>query len=430
VPRGRTRRLLHLGRAVGEMAAGAAAQGLLQWAKGERPSVAQLMLTPANASRLAKRLSTMRGAAMKLGQLMSMDGHGVLPAPFAQLLGGLRDRAHVMPTAQLMQVLAHEYGSRWHQRFRSFDEAPVAAASIGQVHRAQTQDGRWLALKIQYPGVRESIASDISNLALLLRTPGIVPAALNMQPLLERARQQLHLETDYVAEARAATAYRERLGDDPVLMVPAVHGDFCTAHILATSWAAGVSVDHVAHDGTSAYNRDRIATALCRLAVREFFDMRLVQTDPNFGNYLWCADTGRIALLDFGATETVTPARVAQLRELARALRAGSAAQVAAAALQAGLVGAEDAAAQTQGVVDLLLMAGEPLRQTGAYDFGASNLFARGFAQGQAQFFGAGYARTPPPDLVFLQRKFVGTFMLCARLKARVDLNAVFAPAL
>jgi aarF domain-containing kinase len=430
VPIGRTRRFLHLGRAVGEMAVSASAQSLKRWAQGERPDLRELMLTPANARRLATRLSAMRGAAMKLGQLMSMDGQGVLPAPFAELLGGLRDRAHVMPTAQLMQVLKREYGARWPQRFRSFDETPIAAASIGQVHRAQTTDGRWLALKIQYPGVRQSITSDINNLALLARTPGLVPAALDIKPLLERARQQLLQETDYWAEARAATLYRQRLGSDPVLMVPAVHSDHCTAHILASDWVAGESVDRVASNGTSPYNRDRIATALCRLAVREFFEMRLVQTDPNFGNYLYDANSGRIALLDFGATEEVTPARVAQLRELARALRAGDVARLSAAALQAGLIAPDDAPAQTQGVMDLMLLAGEPLRHIGTYDFGASDLFARGFDQGQAQFFGAGYARTPPADLIFLQRKFVGTFMLCARLKARVDLGEVFAAQL
>jgi aarF domain-containing kinase len=430
VPRGRALRFLHLGRAVGEMAASATAQGLLRMAKGDSPDFRQLMLTPANARRLARRLSALRGAVMKVGQLMSMDGQGVLPGPFAELLGGLRDRAHVMPTAQLMQVLQREYGARWAQRFRSFEEAPIAAASIGQVHRVQTADGRWLALKIQYPGVRESIHSDIDNLALLARTPGLVPAALDITPLLQRARQQLLQETDYGAEARAASRYRQRLGPDPVLNVPAVHADFSTAHILASDFVAGEPVDRLASNGTSAYNRDRVAAALCRLAVREFFEMRLVQTDPNFGNYLFDANTGRIHLLDFGATEEVTPTRVAQLRELARALRAGDVPRLTTAALQAGLLGADDAPAQTQGVIELMLLAGEPLRHAGTYDFGASDLFARGFERGQAQFFGAGYARTPPPDLIFLQRKFVGTFMLCARLKARVDLAGVFAAQL
>jgi aarF domain-containing kinase len=430
VPLGRARRFLHLGRAVGEMAASATAQGLRQWAKGEQPQLRELLLTPTNARRLATRLSALRGAAMKLGQLMSMDGQGVLPGPFAELLGGLRDRAQAMPTAQLMQVLKREYGARWPQRFRSFDETPVAAASIGQVHRAQTSDGRWLALKIQFPGIRQSIHSDINNLALLARTPGLLPAALDVQPLLQRARQQLLQETDYVAEARAATLYRQRLGADPMLMVPAVHPDYCSAHILASDFVAGESVDRMVSNGTSAYNRDRIASGTVRLAVREFFEMRLVQTDPNFGNYLLEANTGRIALLDFGATEEVTAARVAQLRELARALKTGDVPRLTQAALHAGFIAADDAPAQTQGVMELMQMAGEPLRHIGSYDFAASDLFARGFERGQAQFFGAGYARTPPPDLIFLQRKFVGTFMLCARLKARVDLGELFAAQL
>jgi len=426
VPQGRTRRFLHLSRAVGEMAAGAAAEGLQQLARGQRPDLSQLMLTPANARRLAERLSQMRGAVMKMGQLMSMDGQGVLPPQFAALLGGLRDRAHHMPATQLTEVLQAEYGADWHRRFRRFSFEPIAAASIGQVHRAETLDGRVLALKIQYPGVRRSIDSDMANLALLARTPGLMPAVLDPAPLLERVRQQLHAETDYRAEARAATEYRARLGPDPVLNVPEVHEDHSTAHILATDFAAGVAIDRLAVGEQPQAQRDHVASALCRLAVRELFQMRLVQTDPNFGNYLFDTASGRISLLDFGATEPVAPLRVEQLRELARALRDGDEERTRAAALSAGFIGAGDAPAQVQGVVGLMLMSGEALRHEGPYDFGASDLFARVFERGRAQFFGAGYARTPPPDLIFLQRKFAGTFMLCGRLRARVDVKRVF----
>lgn len=190
VPQGRAHRLLHLGRAVGEMAAGAAAEGLQRLARGERPSLQQALLTPANALRLAERMSQMRGAVMKLGQLMSMDGQGVLPPQFAELLGGLRERAHTMPATQLAAVMEREYGADWRRRFRRFDFAAVAAASIGQVHRAETHQGEVLALKVQYPGVRASIDSDIANLAWLARTPGLVPAALDLAPLLQRAREQ------------------------------------------------------------------------------------------------------------------------------------------------------------------------------------------------------------------------------------------------
>lgn len=427
VPEGRAQRLWHFGRAVGEMAASTAAQGLGQLARGRRPDMAQLMLSASNARRLAERLSQMRGAVMKVGQLMSMDGHGVLPPHFADLLGGLRDQAHEMPATQLTEVLEREYGSDWHQRFRRLSYKPVAAASIGQVHRAETHDGRVLALKIQYPGVRQSIASDMANLALLARTPGLVPAAFDLTGLLARVRAQLEHETDYRAEARAATDYRLRLGDDPVVYVPAVVDEHCTDHIVATDFAPGVPVDRLAHGGYTQAQRDHVAAALSRLAAHEFFRMRLVQTDPNFGNYLFDAASGRIALIDFGATEAVTPERVAQLRELGRALRADDGPRLAAASVAAGFTAAEDPAEQTRGVIAMMRMAGEPLRHVGVYDFGVSDLFARSFEQGRAQFFGDGYARTPPPDLLFLQRKFAGTFMLCTRLRARVDLEHVFA---
>jgi predicted unusual protein kinase regulating ubiquinone biosynthesis (AarF/ABC1/UbiB family) len=426
VPQGRARRLLHLGRAVGELAAGAAAQGLSKLARGERPDISQWLLTPANARRLAERMSEMRGAVLKLGQLMSMDGHGVLPPEFAQLLGGLRDRAHGMPASQLVAVLEREYGAEWHRRFRRFSFEPIAAASIGQVHRAETHDGRVLALKIQYPGVRASIDSDVANLALLARFPGVVPGGLDPTPIFERVREQLHRETDYRAEARAATDYRLQLGADPVLWVPAVHDDLSTEFILASDFAPGTPIDRLAADNTPQARRDELAAALSRLSVREFFEMRLVQTDPNFGNYLVDAASGRIALLDFGATEAVAPERVEHLREIGRALRDADAARLEMASVAAGFIGTGDPPAQVRGVIEMMLMAGEPLRHDGPYDFGASDLFSRVFAQGRAQFFGEGYARTPPPDLLFLQRKFIGSFMLCTRLRARVDLGAAF----
>jgi hypothetical protein len=118
---------------------------------------------------------------------------------------------------------------------------------------------------------------------------------------------------------------------------------------------------------------------------------------------------------------------VAQLRELGRALREDDMQRLAAACEIAGFTAAKDPPEQTRGVIEMMRMSGEPLRHVGAYDFGASDLFARSLEQGRAQYFGQGYARTPPPDLLFLQRKFVGAFMLCARLRARVDLEVVFA---
>lgn len=430
VPEGRAQRLLALGRALGGMTAHAAGSSAVRLAQGQAPAFGQQLLSPANARRLAERLSQMRGAVMKVGQLLSMDGHGVLPPHFAELLAGLRNEAHRMPPTQLVEVLERAYGPQWDQRFRRFSFEPIAAASIGQVHKAQTSDGRWLALKIQYPGVRQSIASDMANLRWLARTPGVVPAGLPataVTELLARVQAQLEHETDYLAEARAAMAYRERLGPDPVLTVPAVVEEHCSDGILAMEFLPGVPVDRLAQADVPQALRDHVATALSRLAVHEFFRMQLVQTDPNFGNYLFDASSGRIALVDFGATEAVTPQRVDQLRALGRALRADDVAGMAAASMTAGFTAPEDPRAQTQGVLALMRLAAEPLRSSEPYDFGRTNLLTRSFEQGRDQFFSTGYARTPPADLLLLQRKFAGTFLLCCRLRARVDLQALFA---
>lgn len=433
VPQSRVSRSLHLGRLAGELLAGAVAAGAGQLARGQRPSWANSLLTPGNAHRLTERLAHMRGAVMKVGQMLSMDGHGVLPAPFADLLARLRDQAYAMPATQLAEVLEREYGNGWHKRFKHFSFEPIAAASIGQVHRAETHEGERLALKIQYPGVRASIDSDIANLGLLLRLPGLTPPGVEVDSvlaqLLPKLRAQLHAETDYAAEALAATTYRERLGkelDLPELFVPRVHPEHSTAHILAMAFAPGQPVASLMQPGVPQAQRDRVAAALCRLAVKEFFGMRLVQTDPNFGNYLFDADTGRIGLLDFGAAQAVDDARVEQVRELGRALRQASRQRTHLAALALGLVHASDTPAQQASVVDLLLTVGEPLRASGPYDFGASTLVRDVFEQGQARFFETGYGQPPPADLLLLQRKFVGTFLLCAKLGARVDLGEVF----
>jgi aarF domain-containing kinase len=430
VPVGRVRRSLHLARLAGEVAASTVAAGVGMLARGERPTLPGTLLTPGNAQRLVERLSQMRGAVMKVGQLMSMDGDGVLPAHFSQLLSALRNQAHTMPATQLAEVLEQAYGASWHTRFRRFSFAPVAAASIGQVHRAETHDGQVLALKIQYPGVRSSIDSDVANLALLLKTPGLVPHGVDLTEVLNKVREQLHAEADYEAEAKHATEYRLRLGDHPDFTVPQVHAEHSTPQILAMDFIEGQPLDALMKPGAGQAQKDHVARALCQLAVHEFFQMRLVQTDPNFANYLFDANTGRIALLDFGATEVVSATRVEQLRELARALRNADRSRATAAAMATGVISPADSSAQVRGIMDLLMLIGQPLQAEGVYDFGGSGLIAQAFQQGQAQILGEGYGSPPPADLLFLQRKFAGTFMLCNRLGAKLDLREVFGAEL
>ncbi|MFP4147761.1 MAG: ABC1 kinase family protein [Halorhodospira sp.] len=429
VPSSRFGRLYHLGRASGDLALGIGWQGLREMMRGEEGSGA-IQLSPAHARRITQRLGRMRGAVMKMGQLMSMDGSDILGPEVAEILGALRQEADPMPLSQLDSVMRRELGRDWLQRFQTFDFTPIAAASIGQVHRAITADGRELALKIQFPGVRESIDSDLDNLGFLFRHMGGLPEGINLEPLLEEGRRQLHQEADYEAEADALQAYGEALGDDPELCLPTVHRDLTTPRVLAMDYVRGIPIDQLVEQEASSSLRDHAATLLSRLSLRELFEFQLVQTDPNFSNFLYHAERGQLVLLDFGATHRVGSELVALFRRMGRAARDRDRTALQGICEAMGYLRPDAPREEVRSMLDLLDMTSEPLRHNGPYDFGSSDLFERVYHRGRAMFFSDRFASTPMADTLFLHRKFMGTFLLCRRLRARVDLQAQLGPYL
>ncbi|ROU03446.1 ABC1 kinase family protein [Histidinibacterium lentulum] len=426
VPRTRIGRLARLGSLGAGLAGGMAAEGARSLARGERPRLPGMALTPGNAARLARELATMRGAAMKVGQLLSMEAGDLLAPELAEILGRLRETADTMPPRQLKEVLSAEWGGDFLRRFRSFETTPIAAASIGQVHRAETRDGRVLAIKVQYPGVAQAIDSDIRNLAGLMRWSGAVPKGLDMGPLLEAARVQLHEEADYRREAAALARFGGLLAEDPEFAVPAVAEEFSTRRILAMDFLPGEPVEALAREAAEV--RDRVAAALIRLVLRETFELGLMQTDPNFANYRYDPGTGRIVLLDFGAVQEIAPARAAQLRELLRAALADDGGAIRESFAPLGLTDAATPPHHVGTMVEMARMASAPLRQAGAFDFGASDLVARLRAKGMEIGLAGDFATVPPVDVLLLQRKVAGTYLLVARLGARVELSVLMAP--
>ena len=201
VPSSRLSRIGRLGSLAGRIAGNVVSQGAGQLLRGEKPALSSLLLTPKNISNIADQLASMRGAAMKLGQLISMDAGDFLPEELAVILGRLRDDADPMPKDQLIATLNQSWGEKWQDDLLYFSFAPIAAASIGQVHKVITMDGRMLAVKVQYPGVKKSIDSDVDNVATLIKLTGLVPKSLDINPLLQEAKTQLHQEADYVREA-------------------------------------------------------------------------------------------------------------------------------------------------------------------------------------------------------------------------------------
>lgn len=399
------------------------AEGARRLADGERPHLRDLLLTPSNVGRIADRLAHLRGAAMKLGQIISMDAGDLLPAELTAIMARLRDSAQHMPPAQLQKVLVREWGPDWRTRFQRFDLHPIAAASIGQVHRAITRDGRELAIKVQYPGVSESIESDVDNVATLLRMSGALPKGLDIAPLLSEAKRQLAEEADYEREGEQMKLFERLLADTPEVIVPTLDPQLTTSRILAMTFLSGLPIETLETAPQAA--RDTAVRTLMTVVLRELFEFGVMQTDPNFANYRVQPGTGRIVLLDFGAARPVGPGTSEAYRSLLGAALAGDKDAVRAAAVSAGFLGSAAVARHRRRVDDMIEVILGELNRPGPFDFSE-----RGFVSGLRDpglEIAADTAawHVPPADILFVQRKISGTALLAARLKARVDVRGL-----
>lgn len=426
VPSGRLSRLARLGSLASGVAGGMLAEGMRQLAQGRRPSVRDLLLTPGNARRVAEQLAQLRGASMKVGQLLSMDAGELLPPELSEILSRLRSDARPMPMSQLVSVLAANWGEGWEKHFQRFSFTPMAAASIGQVHAAQALDGRRLAIKVQYPGVRQSISSDVDNVATLLRLSGLLPKTLDVGPLLDEAKRQLHDEADYLLEGAYLMRYRSLLATSPEYLLPEMHTELTTGSILAMSYVEGVPVESLLE--VPQVERDRLLALLFRLLFREVFEFRLIQTDPNFANYRYAPASGQLILLDFGATRAYPERMVEAYRRLLTAGMQGNRQGVDEAAREIGYFQADIQERHRLAVLDIFTQACEPLRHAGPYDFGQSDLALRIRDTGVKLGMDREFWHTPPADALFLHRKLGGLYLLAAKLKVRVDIQALFVP--
>jgi len=420
VPASRAGRLMHMGRLAGGLAGGMLGAGMRQVATGKLPTMGDMLMTPANATRLANRLSEMRGAAMKVGQLLSMESNDLLPRQLTEILARLRQEAHAMPLGQVDAVLTQSWGESWQDRFSRFVFTPLAAASIGQVHEAMTVDGHHLAIKIQYPGIRQSIDSDVDNVAGLLSLFNMVPGE-TLKPLLQEAKLQLHAEADYLAEGQHLEAFAEHLAGDEDFVVPRVYAELTTRDVLTMEFTTGEPIENSVEQ--SQQQRDHLATRLLGLSLRELFSWGQVQTDPNYANFLYQQGQDRIVLLDFGATRYYAQQRRDALGRLMLAGMHDDMQMLQQAAVEVGYLGDSDTPAYVNAILQLLRMATEPVRVSGSFDFTANDLAERISQLLYTLRVESRVWRMPAPEILFLHRKLGGMYMLCSKLQARVDVG-------
>lgn len=426
IPKTRLSRFSRVARIASGVAGGMLAEGARQLADGNRPKLSDMILTPGNASRVAKQLSAMRGAAMKVGQLLSMETDALLPEELSSILAQLRENAYTMPENQLDQMLVETYGEDWQKQFKHFDRVPIAAASIGQVHRATTLENEDIVLKIQYPGVSDSIDSDVDNIAWLLRISNLLPQHMEIDGLLHDAKLQLHEEADYLAEGAHLATFYQTLIEDERYIVPWYYDQLSSDTILAMEYVEGDAIEDLPH--LSQTQRDGLMHNLMELVFKELFELRLMQTDPNFANYRYQTQTEQLVLLDFGATRSFRAEFVVDYKRLIRAVIAKDDDALIDAADRLGYAASSASKEYRQLLIDVFYLALEPFAFEGEFDFGESQLSERLSEMSDSAYGFKEFWQTPPTDMLYLHRKLGGTFLLATRLNAKVNCHELVSP--
>ena len=415
VPSTPLQRVVGFGSLAVQMAFGAASEQVSRTI-GSKEASDSVWLNDANAQLLSQTLCRMRGSALKLGQMLSIQDDVALSPQLASALERVRQGADRMPDSQLFSVMERELGAAWEKELPHFDPIPLAAASIGQVHAANVPGVGEVAVKVQYPGVAESINSDVDNLSRLVRYTGAFPRGLFIERIMKVMKEELEEECDYANEASHQKAFRKLLADDPTFVVPQVVERLSTSRVLTMTLEEGVPIDRVAD--MPQQTRNSVARRVLRLVLRELFEFGRMQTDPSFANFLYDQDTDRIVLLDFGAARTYDDAFLDEYLNLVWAASNGDEDAVLASSIKLGFLTGEESSEMIAAHLEAGLKVGEPFADRSVYDFSNSDM-SKSLSKHGAVFLRD--RLTPPPREIYsLHRKLSGAFMLCVRIGAKI----------
>ncbi|KAI0083612.1 ABC1-domain-containing protein [Irpex rosettiformis] len=433
VPSSRIGRLFHYGGLAASLGYGAASEMLRRSTQSSGTQSSSVVMTEANIKRLVSKLTQMRGAALKLGQFMSIQDSQVLPPELEDIFRRVQDSAHYMPDWQMEEVMHSSLGPSWMDNFVSFERVPFAAASIGQVHSAvlaphvsPTGNAERVAVKIQFPNIVNSINSDLGYVKLLLTAGRLLPKGLFLDKTIQVAKEELADECDYAREATFLRKFGSAsfLGNDPRFKVPWAW-DGSTDRVLVMEYVDGVSVGSRVIDEMSQRDRNDIAALIIELCLKELFVFRAMQTDPNWTNFLWNGQTRQIDLIDFGATREYSKEFIDQWLRLLQAAASDDRQACIDWSLKVGYLTGEENETMLDAHVKSMSALATPFKRSTPqpFTFGPGSAWSKITADIRSEIpVMLQHRLTPPPRETYsLNRKLSGAFLLAARLNAEVD---------